>query len=65
MVFEKMEEYIWQSQNTVTHYITTQSLLHLCEGTEQTTGARGGGAVVGSGGKIPCRGKGYRGGGGG
>ena len=29
---QKMEEYIWQRQNTVTQYIATQSLIDLCEG---------------------------------
>ena len=36
----KMEDYIRRRQNTVSHYIATQSLLDLCEGLEVVQGAR-------------------------
>ena len=36
----KMEEYIRRHQNTVAQYITNQSLLDLCEGSERDSGAR-------------------------
>ena len=39
-VFEAMEEYIRKNQNTVAHYIATQSLLDLCEPKERTPGER-------------------------
>ena len=39
---ETMELYIWKRQKTVTHYITTRSLLELCEAMERTLGARAG-----------------------
>ena len=35
-----MEEYIRRRQNTVAQYITTRSLLDLCEGSERALGAR-------------------------
>ena len=38
--FQMMEEYIRRSQNTVTQYIDTRSLLDLCEGTERIPGIR-------------------------
>ena len=39
-VFLMMEEYIRQRKNTVAHYIATQSLLDLCEGSERAPGAQ-------------------------
>ena len=39
-VFEPMETYIRQRHNTVAQYISTQSLLDLCEATERKQGAR-------------------------
>ena len=38
--FLTMEEYIRRRHNTVAQYITTQSLLDLCEGSERAPGAR-------------------------
>ena len=35
-----MEYYIWIRQNTVAQYISTLSLMNLCEGTERTPGAQ-------------------------
>ena len=35
-VFQMMEEYIWRRHNTVAQYISTRSLLELCEATERT-----------------------------
>ena len=39
-IFLKMEEYIRRRQNTVTHYIATQSLLDLYEGSERAPEVR-------------------------
>ena len=38
--FLTMKENVRQRQNTVAHYIATQSLLELCEGSERAPGAR-------------------------
>ena len=38
--FLTMEEYVRRHQNTVAQYITTRSLLDLCEGSERDPGAR-------------------------
>ena len=38
--FDTMEAYIRKRQNTVVWYISTQSLLDICEATEMTQGAR-------------------------
>ena len=35
-----MDQYMRRRQNTVAHYIDTQSLLELCEGSERATGSR-------------------------
>ena len=35
-----MEDYIRRRQNTVTQYISTRSLVDLCEGSERDSGAR-------------------------
>ena len=38
--FLKMEEYFRRGQNTVAQYISTQSLLDLCEGSERSPGSQ-------------------------
>ena len=38
--FLMMEDYIRRRQNTVAQYITTRSVLDLCEGSERDPGAR-------------------------
>ena len=38
--FLTMEEYVRRLQNTVTQYISTRSLLDMCEGSERDPGAR-------------------------
>ena len=38
--FLTMEEYVRRLHNTVAHYIATQSLLDLCEGSERDPGAQ-------------------------
>ena len=38
--FEPIETYIQQSQNTAAQYISTQSLLYLCEVSERKQGER-------------------------
>ena len=38
--FLTMEDYIRRRQNTVAQYITTRSVLDLCEGSERDPGAR-------------------------
>ena len=38
--FQTMQEYIWRRQKTVAQYITTRSMLDLCEGLEKALEAR-------------------------